>query len=421
MHIVIVNRWPRFDADSTRWDNELTRYEEYIDHQAHKVSYVVDANGAKGVLAPHNSIAGYIQVDEVNDVDQLLAACQRISAEQGPIDRLIALSEFTLEIAAQVRLALDIPGPKPDEVSTYRDKARMKELVAQQGLRAPRYALADDSNLFFKAQQWGFPVILKPRYGAASIGVKKITDRADLISALADVNPGAYEVEEFITGDIYHIDGYVDGDGRVIFQVVSKYINDCLSFTDGKPLGSFVIDDSSLRRAIESFSIQCCQVLNLRRTPFHLEVFWHDDEPVFLEIGARVGGAEVPHLLNRLYNFNIFEYWLRELSGEKVSVPALDRELSLAGGWVIFPKPEDAPARVITATSLKQQLPSIWRQLIPPPGHVFTPGGSYDALHCGRFIVTDTTADQVEQTLHQIISTFGCQLEPLRLAEKNSA
>lgn len=51
MHIVIVNRWPRFQ-DPSRWDNELTRYEEFFDHQRHRISYVVDGLGAEGVLAP---------------------------------------------------------------------------------------------------------------------------------------------------------------------------------------------------------------------------------------------------------------------------------------------------------------------------------------------------------------------------------
>ncbi|MFE7447475.1 biotin carboxylase, partial [Streptomyces chartreusis] len=61
MHIVLVNRWPRF-SDGIRWDNELTRYEEFIDHDKHRVSYVVDALGAEGVLVDPARIAHFVQV-----------------------------------------------------------------------------------------------------------------------------------------------------------------------------------------------------------------------------------------------------------------------------------------------------------------------------------------------------------------------
>ena len=93
MHIVIVNRWPRF-RDERRWDNELTRYEDFFDHQQHQISYVVDAPGAEGVLAPAQQIAHQVQVGDVNQYEQLLAAVEEVIAHVGPVDQLIALSEF---------------------------------------------------------------------------------------------------------------------------------------------------------------------------------------------------------------------------------------------------------------------------------------------------------------------------------------
>lgn len=139
MHIVIVNRWPRF-RDGRRWDNELTRYEDFFDHQQHRISYVVDALGADGVLAPAQHIAHQVQVADVNQYEQLLGAVQEVIERVGPVDQLIALSEFTLEIAARVRQTLSIPGHGPDEVAVYRDKARMKEILQNQGLPVPPFA-----------------------------------------------------------------------------------------------------------------------------------------------------------------------------------------------------------------------------------------------------------------------------------------
>jgi hypothetical protein len=60
MHIVVINRWPRFQ-EGPRWDFSMGRFEELIDHERHQVSYVVDAVGATGVLADPENIADVVE------------------------------------------------------------------------------------------------------------------------------------------------------------------------------------------------------------------------------------------------------------------------------------------------------------------------------------------------------------------------
>lgn len=410
MHIVIVNRWPRFDDDPVRWDNELTRYEEFIDHHSHKVSYVVDTHGARGVAVEENLIAGYELIDDVNDEQALEQACHSIEHNHGKIDCLIALSEFTLEIAAKVRLKLDIPGPKPDQVKWYRDKVYMKDAIRNSGLRVPEFISADDPDLLNKVKDLSFPLILKPRAGAASIGVKKISSSEELVNSLSNINAAEYEIEEYIVGNIFHVDGYVNSLGDVVFQVVSEYVNDCLSFALGQPLGSYTIDDQQILLAVEAYTVKCCQALNLSASPFHLELFWCQGEIVFLEIGARVGGAEVPHLINKIHDVNLYECWLRELSGD--SLPPIPTKSNTQGGWLVYPKPEDACYRVKSVNSLKDEIKAIWRELTPFPGDELSPGGSYDALHCGRFIYVGDSSEQIKNSILNTIECFNCVLEP---------
>ncbi|MFI0817429.1 acetyl-CoA carboxylase biotin carboxylase subunit family protein [Streptomyces sp. NPDC021098] len=405
MHIVVVNRWPRF-FDGVRWDNELTRYEEFIDHDRHQVSYVVDLLGADGVLADPSKIASLVRVDDVNDVDALRAAVAGIADKVGPVDQLIALSEFTLEVAARVRHDLGIPGPAPDEAAVYRDKVRMKEVLGERGLRVPRFSgcHSPDQVLSF-ARSVGFPVILKPVDGAASIGVHRVEDEHALKELLPTLDLNRYEVEEFITGTIFHVDGYADDDAEIPFQVVSRYVNDCLAFGSGEPLGSVVLRHSALRDRIEAFSQEYVKALGMRTMPFHLELFLTPaGELVFLEVGGRVGGSEVPHLLNKLFGVNLYEVWLRSLSGETVSVPPKSGDPS--GGWLVLPKPAGLPARVTKATSMRGQVETIWRELLPREGDVLEPGGSYDALHSGRFILLHDDQDRVEADIRHIIETF---------------
>ncbi len=412
MHIVIVNRWPRF-SDGKRWDNELTRYEDFIDHERHQVSYVVDGLGARGVLAAPSDIASLVEVEDVNDFASLREAVRQVGERVGPVDQLIALSEFTLEIAARVRQDLGIPGPTPDDVAVYRDKIRMKEVLAASGMRVPRFtACKDFTQVRAFAESCGYPIILKPVDGAASIGVHRLDDETALTELLPTLDLTRYEAEEFITGTVYHVDGFADERADVQFQVVSRYVNDCLSFGAGSPLGSVVVQRSDLRDRIEEFTKECISALGMRTTPFHLELFvTPSDELVFLEVGGRVGGSEVPHLINKLFGVNLFEVWLRALSSEPAAVFAKPGDPS--GGWLILPKPADLPAVVRKATPMRDRVPSIWRELLPSVGEVLEPGGAYDALHSGRFILLHTSQEQAEADIHHIIENFEFEASSL--------
>ncbi|WP_455354441.1 ATP-grasp domain-containing protein [Streptomyces sp. SYSU K217416] len=412
MHIVVVNRWPRF-RDGHRWDFSLGRFEELIDHERHRVSYVVDSVGATGVLADPSQIASLVEIEDVNDFEALCGAVRKIADQVGPVDQLIAVSEFTLGIAAEVREALGIPGPRPEDVAVYRNKLRMKEVVAEAGIRVPLFASCDtaESAVTF-ARRAGFPLILKPVSGAASMGVHRVEDEGTLTTLLGQIDTGDYELEEFIEGPIYHVDGFAGEDSQIPFMAVSRYINDCLSFeAGGQPLGSVVVQASALRSRIEEFAQQCISALGMTSMPFHLELFvTPDGDLVFLEIAGRIGGAEVPYLTEKLFGVNLFQVWLDALCEGRVTLPAMTGDPS--GGWLIIPKPDGLPARVVTATSMRGDFGTIWRELVPSPGEVLLPGGSYDAVHSGRFILTGDEAT-VEEDIRKIIAGFHLETVPV--------
>jgi len=405
MHIVVINRWPRFH-DGPRWDFSLGRFEDLIDHERHQVSYVVDAIGTTGVLADPEQIADLVEVEDLNDFEALCGAVQKITDHVGPVDRLIAVSEATLGIAAEVRAALGIPGPRPEDVALYRNKLRMKEAVAEAGIRAPRFASCDsaESTVDF-ARATGFPLILKPVSGAGSRGVHRVEDEATLTTLLEQIDTGDYELEEYIEGPIYHVDGFVGEDSQIPFMAVSRYVNDCLAFeAAGQPLGSVVVQASPLRSRVEEFARRCVSALNMASMPFHLELFVTAEEDlVFLEIAGRIGGAEVPYLTEKLFGINLFQPWLAALCEERVTIPSVTGDPS--GGWLIIPKPDGLPARVITATSMREKCGTIWRELVPDAGEVLPVGGSYDAVHSGRFILIGDEAD-VEEDIRRIIADF---------------
>ncbi|MFE9762987.1 acetyl-CoA carboxylase biotin carboxylase subunit family protein [Streptomyces sp. NPDC005808] len=413
MHIVVINRWPRF-SDGRRWDHELSRFDEFIDHDRHRVSYVVDAVGATGVLAEPAKIACLVEIADVNDFEALCGAVREVEAQVGRVDQLVALSEFTLGIAAEVRETLGIPGPRPQDVAVYRNKLTMKELVAKAGVRVPRFVPCGDAEPAIAfARSVGYPLILKPVAGAASIGVHKVDDEAALLSLLEAVDSDDYELEEFIEGTIHHVDGFADNESQIPFQSVSRYINDCLSFeAGGEPLGSVVMQSSELRTRIEEFARTCVSALGMKSMPFHLELFvTKTGELVFLEVAGRIGGAEVPYLTHRLFGVNLCQVWLNALCEGTVTLPP--RAGDPSGGWLIIPKPRELPARVVSVTSPRESLATVWRELVPDAGEVMQPGGSYDAVHSGRYILVGDEA-AVEADIRTVIAGFRIETAPVR-------
>ncbi|WP_069740885.1 acetyl-CoA carboxylase biotin carboxylase subunit family protein [Streptomyces sp. EN23] len=411
MHIVIVNRWPRF-TDGVRWDHELTRYEEFVDHTGHQVSYVVDPAGATGVRAAREQIAAQVVVADISSFDEVSAAVATVVDEVGrPVDRILTLSEFTLDTVARVRQAHGIPGPTPEDVAVYRNKVRMKELLAAAGLRTPRFAPCEDVEQTVSfARSCGYPVIVKPVDGAGSIGVHRVADEEELRALWAGQSLHGSEIEEFISGTVHHVDGFADADGKVVFQVVSRYLNDCLSFQNGTPLGSVVMQSSALRDRIEDFARDCVGALDMRGMPFHLELFVTPaQELVFLEVAGRVGGSEVPYVIHKLFGVNLFELWLRHLSGDPLPAVA-PKDGDPSGGWLIMPKPQHLPAEVVTSSSMRASVNSVWRELVPAQGQVLEASGGYDSLQSGRFIVVHDSESGAEADMRRLMADFRIEL-----------
>ncbi|MGW7110568.1 ATP-grasp domain-containing protein [Streptomyces xanthophaeus] len=406
MHIVIVNRWPRF-TEGVRWDHELTRYDEFIDHEEHQVSYVVDRVGATGVRAARERIAAMAEVEDISSFEDLRAAVTRVVQQVGrPVDQIITLSEFTLDAVARVRQALGIPGPGPEEVAVYRNKVRMKELLAEAGLRVPHFAGCEsvEQTLEF-AGTCGYPLIVKPVDGAGSIGVHLIEDERALRALCGTQELEGNEIEEFISGTVHHVDGFADADGKIVFQVVSRYLNDCLSFEGGAPLGSVVLQRGELRARVEQFTQSCVTALGMRGMPFHLELFVTEaGELVFLEVAGRIGGGEVPYLIHKLFGVNLFEVWLKSLTGKPL--PATPKDGDPAGGWLIMPKPRVLPAEVLSATRMSSLAGSVWRELVPQPGDVLDASGGYDSLQSGRCMVVQDSEEQAEADLRHLMEHF---------------
>jgi biotin carboxylase len=393
-----------------RYCDEFADYGRYLDHTAHRVSYVT-VPGHVPMIPPQR---GHIEtVDSFKDPEPVLAAAERCHRAAGPFDAVLALSEFDLLTGARVRELLGVPGPDVRATLLVRDKTVMKEAVARAGLRVPRYATvrsADDVAAF--ARSCAGPVVVKPRTGAASVGVVVVRDASDPLPDLSGGAPEgghpeeAYEVEEFLEGPIWHVDG-LRHRGATVFRLASRYLGTCHGFTLGEPLGSVVVRDTEAD-AVADFADRCLDALGLADGPYHLEVIQHPDGLAFLEVGARVGGGEIPFVLHEVYGVDLFHEWIRVLLGEDpVGIPASGPDPQEHAGFLMLPEPKGRT--LLSRESMLGRVPHLYAEELPRPGHHFDGSGGYETI-LGRFRYRGPSAKDVEQAIMETIASYAFEL-----------
>ncbi|GAA3006604.1 hypothetical protein JCM13580A_15780 [Streptomyces drozdowiczii] len=273
-----------------RVTDKMIRHAAGIDHAVHDVTYVGPAD--RLATLPAGLRCTLIERPDTGDLtEEVLAAVEGLP----PFDMVLALSEFDLIAGARVRAALGVPGDTEEEILPWRDKVVMKSMVAAAGLRVPRYLSLPEA-LAAGELPWTGETVLKPLDGAASMNVHIYPTAAEALTAVREggvVPEGperdGFEVEEFVSGPIVHVDGMLI-DGKPMAIQASRYVGTCLGYAEGSPLGSVQIE---LTPELSRWTADCLAAVNITTSLFHLEGIETPDGLVFLEVGARFGGADV--------------------------------------------------------------------------------------------------------------------------------
>jgi hypothetical protein len=385
-----------------RWDDDNGRYERYLSHAEHDVYYVTTHKGLEPIAK--DLAKGIEVVRSLSDDAEVLERVGQLARVAGGFDKVLALSEYDIALGASIRSHFGVVGTTPAEARLYVDKVAMKEAVVKAGVRAPRFVRAETARRVLEfAREVGFPVVIKPRIGAGSRGVYKIESEEQLLAHLQNFVLENYECEEYVEGSVLHVDGVTASSGIVFIQA-SKYFNTCLEFMAGMPLGSVFIQDSVLNERIERFTASVLRAIGLRVGAFHLELFLTGSgELVFLEIGARVGGAEVNFVIQEVLGVDIFSLWIGLEMGKKL--PAAIPNEGAVGGWLLMPEPRDVPCRVKSVNSLLGRVNCLYCEILPKVGQILDGSGGYETIS-GRFRFKGDSADQVADAMGRVVHLF---------------
>jgi biotin carboxylase len=350
---------------------------------------------------PRKSLTKLITMPENLNPGQVLNTVTYI-ARENRIDRIVALDEFDLEVAALLREHTRLPGMGESLTRHFRDKLAMRVRARQSGLPVPEFIgvfLYDDLRTFLRNVPG--PWLLKPRTNASAIGIRKIEAPNDLWPVLEELGDlqSHYLLERFVPGEIFHVEG-ITWNGKTVFGAPYKYGKPPMqTMHQGGVFSTRALDrESDDAHSLGDIHKRVISSLGLVAGVTHTEfIKSHADGTFyFLETAARVGGAHIADVVEFASGINPWVEWARievaSLFGIEYALPNVTQ---LYAGSIICLARQERP------DTHNYDAPEIVKRL--------------DRHHHAGLIVRASSAQRIEDLVTQYSDRFlqeFCAFEP---------
>ena len=284
---------------------------------------------------PREALEGIVTMPEGLTREQILNTVSWM-ARGKHFDRVIALDEFDQETAAAIREHTRIPGMGISVAACYRDKLAMRTNARDMGFLVPEFCpvLNYDELREYMARVEP-PWLLKPRAEASALGIRKIHEPEEFwrtLDLLGD-EQSHFLLEQFVPGDIFHVDSIVS-EGNVVFAAVHQYGRPPMQVMhEGGVFTTRTVDRSSRdSQELTALNERLAPSLGMVRGVTHAEYIraHADGRYYFLEIAARVGGAFISDLVEVATGVNLWREWARlevaDVRGETYTLPHISED-----------------------------------------------------------------------------------------------
>jgi len=293
-------------------------------------------------LVAEGVAAKFLPVDMSQSSDEVFnAAANHISNLAndgliGPADGITTFVELSVPLAARLCEEFGLPSIGSEAVDAARDKHRTRQALKAAGLPTPRNVLIhNDSELEAAGHQVGFPAVLKPVSGAASLGVKKVESMQDLRACYqevvaelatlivssgalvkADAEASGVNANEVVDLTLL-LEQYLDGNEVDVDIVMSGGQWQYAAVSDNGPTMEPYFNETwglcpSLlptpkQRALKELAINSVQALGFASGVFHVELKSTSTGPQLIEVNARMGGGPVRECNRLVWGVDLVE------------------------------------------------------------------------------------------------------------------
>lgn len=352
------------------------------------------------------------RVADVLDTAQLTEAVGQLEARLGPVDRLFGAYEQLQVPLAEVRERRGVAGMRVDAARNFRDKARMKSLLRDNGLPCARHRLAttpEDAAAF--AREIGFPLIVKPPSGAGAQATTRVDDMQALAAAVDAAAPAANRpvlIEEYMTGDEHSFETVSIG-GRAVWHSLTHYYPSPLEVLRNPWIQWCLILPREVEEPqyddIRTVAAGAVQLLGMETGLTHMEWFRRPDGTIAIsEVAARPPGAQIMTVVSRAHDFDFVAAWARLMVFGDFAAPPRKYAVGAAylrgqgNGRVKAIHGLDQVQREVGSLVVDAKLPSTGQ----------TPTGSYEGE--GFVILRHPETAVVQRALKRLISLVRVEL-----------
>jgi len=242
-------------------------------------------------------------------IDDIVDAARKWHADEH-FDGILTFAESAVLTVATVAEALGLPTVGVDAARRSRNKLLMRQAHEQGDVPRPRFRFVPDVDAAIAcAEEFGYPVVLKPTLGAASHYVYRIDSREELelryqdaldgMSRMVwlvteaeglDLGPYGLLMESFLDGREYLFEALVWDDEVYLGSIVDRVTVEGNNFDDDVHIAPTSLTDGELAE-IREIVAAAARAQGLRRSVMHAEIRFHDGRPHMLEIAIRPGGG----------------------------------------------------------------------------------------------------------------------------------
>ncbi len=347
---------------------------------------------------------GWTLVRDTLDADEVVAAALELNSRDR-IHGVLCWDESRIPNATRIAAALGLPGSDTGAVMRCRDKHLTRQALAAGGVPQPRSAQVDTvAEALATAEDFGYPVILKPADLALSLGVVRADTPAEL-SAYFEFTSGMtvpevpdYRarvlVEEFADGLEISIDAAVHR-GEVIPLVLARktlgFAPYCIEVGHVVDAADPLLNDAELTRIVQDTH----DALGFRDGVTHTELKLTATGPKIIEVNGRLGGDLIPYLGLRATGIDTGLAAAAVACGQRPEVIA-DRRL-VAGVRFFYVKEKDTHITSLRYDETARVAATDQLSILVPPGVTTSPPP--EGTRLGRIALATAVADTAVECL----------------------
>ncbi len=250
------------------------------------------------------AFVGDYEVADLFDDDALAAAGQALAARH-TVAGVVTWTEDFLVHTARLATLLGLPTSSPESMLAARDKATARRLFAHHQVPSATFSTATSLvEAAVAAETIGYPVVVKPAAGMASIGVTRVNAAEELPHAF---DTAAAEAGHSVESAEVLIEGYLEGPEFSVECVTRHGITTVVAVTH-KSLGeephfeeqAHSVDAADpLLATVAPAATAAIAALGITDGVQHVELRLVDGLPRLIEVNARIGGDLIGLLVHR--------------------------------------------------------------------------------------------------------------------------